>query len=61
MSGGGVQLELTAGLRDAMFASGKNTIAARATNTTGTFDAFVRAIRTAIATRDRDPDVPARV
>lgn len=61
LSGGGVQLELTAGLRDAMFAPGKNTVAERATNTTGTFDAFVRAIRTAIATRDRDPNVPARV
>lgn len=61
LSGGGVQLELTAELRDAMFAPGKNTIAARDSNTTGTFDTFVRAVRTAIATRDRDPNVRARV
>ncbi|NUP32347.1 MAG: poly-gamma-glutamate hydrolase family protein [Streptomycetaceae bacterium] len=61
LSGAGVQLELTTELRDAMFAPGKNTVAARAANTTGTFDAFVRAIRTAIATRDRDPNVRVRV
>lgn len=60
LSGGGVQLELTTELRDAMFAPGRNTVAARATHTTEIFDAFVRTVRAAMASRDRDPNVRVR-
>jgi phage replication-related protein YjqB (UPF0714/DUF867 family) len=47
--GMGAQLEITKPLRDAMFATGKNTIALRKSNTLPLFWTFVDAVRTAIA------------
>lgn len=48
MLGMGAQLEMTTDLRAAMFASGKNTRAERATNTLPLFWSFTTAVRTAI-------------
>lgn len=58
LTGGGVQLETTTQLRDAMFKPKCNTAALRGRNTTAVFDRFVAAVRTALAAPHTLPAAP---